>query len=74
MKRLFILFLFLPLFVSAQDLESKIQEAEAIVQEYFDEANLPGMAVSIYLGDEMVWSDGFGYANVENQKIGRAHV
>lgn len=67
MKRLFILFLFLPLFVSAQDLESKIQEAEAIVQEYFDEANLPGMAVSIYLGDEMVWSDGFGYANVENQ-------
>ena len=24
------------------------------------------MAVSIYLGDDLVWSEGFGFANVEN--------
>jgi CubicO group peptidase (beta-lactamase class C family) len=67
MKRLLLLFLLFPIFVSAQDLQSMIVEAEATVANYFEENNLPGLAVSIYLNDEMIWSEGFGYANIEDE-------
>jgi len=68
MKRFLLIFLLAPLFVSAQEIESKIVQAEALVSAYFEENNLPGMAVSIFLDNQMVWSEGFGYANID-QKI-----
>ncbi len=67
MKKLLLLFLFTPLFVSAQGLQSKITEAEAIVRAFVENQNLPGMAVSVYLADEMIWSEGFGFANIDDE-------
>ncbi len=67
MKRLFLLLLIFPGIVLAQDLDSKIVEDEETVRQYFEDKNLPGMAVSIFLGDEMIWSEGFGFANVQEQ-------
>lgn len=67
MKKLLLLFLFTPLFVSAQGLQSKITEAEATVRAFVENQNLPGMAVSVYLADEMIWSEGFGFANIDDE-------
>ncbi len=53
--------------LQAQTLDNKIAEADALIKTFVDSKNLPGMAVSIYLGDAMIWSKGFGYANIENQ-------
>lgn len=67
MKQILLLFLLSPQLVSAQDLQSKIVAAERTVQVFFEENNLPGMAVSVYLDDEMIWSEGFGYSNIEDK-------
>lgn len=51
----------------AQTFDEKINEANTLVNTFVESKNLPGMAVSIYLGDAMIWSKGFGYADIENQ-------
>lgn len=37
--------------LQAQTLDNKIAEADALIKTFVDSKNLPGMAVSIYLGD-----------------------
>lgn len=46
--------------------ENSVKElAHTIVQEFFAASDTPGLAVSVGLGGRVVWSDGFGYADVE---------
>ncbi len=59
--------LFITPTLNAQSLDDKIAKAEALVESFVEDKNLPGMAVSIYLGDSMIWSQGFGYADIESQ-------
>ena len=66
-KLLITLLLFLPFSSLAQSIEQKISKADSLVSSYMESKNLPGMAISIYLGDGMIWSKGFGYADVESQ-------
>ena len=50
--------------VDQNNLGAKIEHANTVVNEYFNDQHLPGMAVSIFMGDAVIWSKGFGYADV----------
>lgn len=69
MRKLFLIAALLgaPAFLNAQSLQQNIAKAEALVESFVEDNNLPGMAVSIYLDDSMIWSEGFGYADIESQ-------
>ena len=43
-----------------------IHLAEVVVQEFMQENNVPGMSAAVGIGREIVWSEGFGYADLEN--------
>ncbi|RNC83151.1 MAG: class A beta-lactamase-related serine hydrolase [Balneola sp.] len=64
---LFLLSLFITVDVIAQDYSQSIQQADSIVQAFVESTSLPGMSISVFHEDEMVWSKGYGYADVQNQ-------
>lgn len=66
MKKL-ILLLLLPFSVFGQDLDQQIQEADSLLTSFFSEKDFPGMSVSVYKGDGLIFSEGYGYANIEDQ-------
>ena len=41
---------------------------DSLCKETFEEGNFPGMVVMVALGDSIIWSDGYGYANIEKKK------
>ncbi len=47
--------------------DARNQQAQAIVQEFVDDSKAPGVAVTIALGHDVVWSTGFGFADTENK-------
>ncbi|MEP5610862.1 MAG: serine hydrolase domain-containing protein [Cyclobacteriaceae bacterium] len=47
--------------------QSTISQARAMVNELMKENETPGMAVAVSVNGETVWSEGFGYADVENK-------
>jgi serine beta-lactamase-like protein LACTB len=51
----------------AQDAET-LEKARGLVQQMMAETHAPGVAVSIGIKGQIVWSEGFGYADVE-QKV-----
>ncbi len=51
----------------AQDYSDLIQKADSVVQVYFNENSLPGMSVSIFTGDDIIFSKGYGFADIENK-------
>lgn len=53
--------------VSQQD--GRAAQAQAIVQEYVDKSKVPGVAVTIALGQDVVWSVGLGFADTENSVV-----
>lgn len=67
MKLTLLLLLLIPSLLFGQDLDHKIAKADSLVSAYMESKDHPGMAVSIYLGDGMIWSKGFGYADVASQ-------
>ena len=44
---------------------SAVQEARQLVHEYMAERGVPGTSVAVGVNGRLVWSEGFGYANVE---------
>ncbi|MEQ9404593.1 MAG: serine hydrolase domain-containing protein [Cyclobacteriaceae bacterium] len=48
--------------------EDAIFKARAIMAEVMEENETPGMAVAVSVKGELVWSEGFGFSDVENQK------
>lgn len=58
--RLLLGLFFLPLFVSAQDLQSKLAEIEAYAEKTRAEWNIPGMTIGIVKDDKVVFAKGFG--------------
>jgi serine beta-lactamase-like protein LACTB len=61
-----LLILFLTPFdaVLAKD-NSVAEQAHTLMQEFFDASDTPGLAVSVGLGGTIIWSEGFGYADLE---------
>lgn len=70
MKKLFFLFLFLSPFLSgyAQEYEQAIHKADSIVQYYYEDRNIPGMSISVYKDGGLIWSKGYGYADIQSQE------
>ena len=44
-----------------------MMRAEQLVRSSLTEQNLPGLSVAIGIGGEMVWAEGFGYADLEKR-------
>ena len=65
MKKLsIILFLIIPFTLNGQDLQNSVQIADSIAQAYADDKEVPGMAVSIYKDGQLVFSKGYGFADI----------
>src|SRR3954470_2917743 len=68
-----------PLHRSAQDVSSvtrsapratwtaAVKQARQIVRTALTEQNLPGVSVAVGIGDEIVWAEGFGWADLEHR-------
>ena len=63
----FFLFVLLSSAVFAQNYSEQIQKADTIVTEFFSEHLLPGMSISVYKDDSMIWSKGYGFADLDNE-------
>ena len=53
-----------------QDSESRaldLSKIRAKILSEMDDKLIPGLAVTFVIGDEVVWSEGFGFANVEDE-------
>jgi CubicO group peptidase (beta-lactamase class C family) len=44
-----------------------VEQARQIVRAHVIEQNLPGISVAVGVGGAMVWAEGFGWADLENQ-------
>ena len=68
-----------PLHPTAQDVPSAsqsdpaakwgdaVQRARPLMRAGVSEQNLPGVAVAVGIGDEIVWAEGFGFADIEKK-------
>lgn len=79
MKNKYVLFILLLLFVSPlfgqvnkigdqKEVMGKIQLAEIWINELMDYYEIPGLALGIVYDDQLIYSKGFGYANLETKK------
>lgn len=44
-----------------------VERARVVARMGITEQNLPGLSVAVGVGDEVVWSEGFGWANLESR-------
>ncbi len=44
-----------------------IQEVSARITQWMEERNLPGVSMAVGVGDELVWAEGFGRADLEQE-------
>ena len=44
-----------------------VQQAQQIVRTGLTEQNLPGLSVAVGIGNDIVWAEGFGYADLEKR-------
>ena len=49
--------------------QSSIQQAQALVDSHRAVVKIPGMSVSVAVHGKIVWSQGFGLADVENRTM-----
>jgi CubicO group peptidase (beta-lactamase class C family) len=47
--------------------ESHVLEAVVLIEEFMADTKAPGVAVSVGLNGRIVWSEGFGYVDVEQR-------
>ncbi len=55
--------------IRAQIAIPTIDSAKSIVQELISEENIVGLSISVSLKDSLIWSEGFGYADLEAQTL-----
>ena len=53
--------------VVAPKWNSAVDQARQIVRESVSEQNLPGLSVAVGVGGEIVWAEGFGWADLEKR-------
>src|SRR4029453_16655476 len=44
-----------------------VEQGRQIVRAAITERNLPGLSVAVGVGDDIVWTEGFGWADLENR-------
>ncbi|HEX9793619.1 MAG TPA: serine hydrolase domain-containing protein [Planctomycetota bacterium] len=47
--------------------EQAIEQARKVALERLEEGHLPGLSVAVAVNGELVWAEGFGFADLENQ-------
>jgi CubicO group peptidase (beta-lactamase class C family) len=50
-----------------QALDGPVSRARQLVRAHLTERNLPGMSVAVGLGSDLVWAEGFGWADLEDR-------
>lgn len=60
-------FLLLSACVPPTEHTQSIDAARAIAEALLEDANLPGLSLAVGLDGELVWSEGFGYADLEQR-------
>jgi len=53
------------LYVIDQEYEKQIEKSRKRLVKFVDEAEIPGVAVALYKGDRIIWSEVWGYADLE---------
>ena len=53
---------------AAHQWTAAIEQARQIVRSALAEQNLPGVSVAVGVGNNIVWAEGFGWANIENKE------
>ncbi|MBI4540852.1 MAG: beta-lactamase family protein [Gemmatimonadetes bacterium] len=51
----------------AKRYEAAIVDSRTLLSALMEEQGIPGLSVAVAVGGEIVWSEGFGYANVEHR-------
>ncbi len=51
---------------SGDDYRGPIETSRALIVEIMEAEGVPGASVAVGIGDEVVWSEGFGWASIEN--------
>src|SRR6476646_7677944 len=46
---------------------AKIAKAQDLVRALMKEKNIPGLSICLATGDHIIWSQAFGYADLENK-------
>jgi CubicO group peptidase (beta-lactamase class C family) len=49
------------------DWAGAVEQGRRIVRASLNEQNLPGLSVAVGVGGDIVWAEGFGWANLENR-------
>ena len=44
-----------------------VERAKPVVRTHLSQRNVPGLSVAVGVGDEIVWAEGFGWADLEKQ-------
>ncbi len=52
---------------AGDDFAEAVETARRLIGELMSEAGLPGASVAVGVGGEIVWSEGFGWADIENR-------
>lgn len=72
MRKLTLLLLLFTGFIFGQTFDQtytkKIVEAQEIANQFLNDKLIPGMSISISQNGELIWSEGFGYSNIETKK------
>ena len=53
--------------VAAVSIEEKVTEAKTIAKTFLETHNIPGMAIAVSRNGKLIWSEGFGYTNLETK-------
>ena len=72
MKQLTLILLFITGFAFSQTFDAnyseKIEKAQEIANQFLEDKKIPGMSISVSKNGELVWSEGFGYSNIETKQ------
>lgn len=50
-----------------QEYANKTQQAEKLIDSLMQKAKIPGLSITVGTKDKIIWSQGFGYADLENK-------
>lgn len=56
-------------YCSSWTLQSAIEESQSIIRCMKEETGSPGVCVAVSIDGKTVWSEGFGFADVENRVL-----
>jgi serine beta-lactamase-like protein LACTB, mitochondrial len=51
---------------SGTDRNTKLEIVEEIIKKFLDEYKIPGLSAALAIDNELIWSNGFGYANLQH--------